>query len=119
MDMNALVQNASVTLVAVAWKVAGAAALFLVGRWLIMFALKVFSRALTAHQFDVTLTRYMETALRIVLNVALVVAIRARRAETSGSSDAVRMRLPVAICSCSREARVESAPICRLRESKK
>jgi hypothetical protein len=28
MDVNALIQNASVTLVAVAWKVAGAAALF-------------------------------------------------------------------------------------------
>ena len=75
MDVNALVQNASVTLVAAAWKVAGAAALFLVGRWLISFAMKLLNRALATHDFDVTLTRYLETALRIVLNAALIVAI--------------------------------------------
>jgi small conductance mechanosensitive channel len=75
MDVNALVQNASVTLVAAAWKVAGAAALFLVGRWLISFALKLIHRALATHDFDVTLTKYMQTALRIVLNVALIVAL--------------------------------------------
>ncbi|HEU4927275.1 MAG TPA: hypothetical protein VFT24_09515 [Vicinamibacterales bacterium] len=68
MDVNALVQNASVTLVAAAWKVAGAAALFLVGRWLISFAMKLLNRALATHHFDVTLTKYMQTALRIVLN---------------------------------------------------
>ena len=75
MDVNALVQNASGTLVAVAWKVAGAAALFLVGRWLISFAMKLLNRALATHNFDVTLTKYMQTALRIVLNVALIVAL--------------------------------------------
>jgi small conductance mechanosensitive channel len=75
MDVNALVQSASVVLVAAAWKVAGAIALWLVGRWLISFALKLFTRSLAAQQMDVTLTRYMETALRVLLNVALVVAI--------------------------------------------
>ena len=35
MDINAFVQSAAVTLTAVAWKVAGALALWLVGRWLI------------------------------------------------------------------------------------
>ena len=75
MDLNALLQNASTTLVAVAWKLAGAAALFLVGRWLISFALRLINRALATHDFDVTLTKYMTTALRIVLNVALIVAL--------------------------------------------
>ena len=75
MDVNALIQNASVTLVAVAWKVAGAAALFLVGRWLIAFALRLIARAMTVQKFDVTLTRYLQTAVSIVLNVALIVAI--------------------------------------------
>jgi len=75
MDVNALIQNASVTLVAVAWKVAGAAALFLVGRWLISFALELLSRAVSKHEFDVTLMRYLQTALRIVLNMALIVAL--------------------------------------------
>jgi len=75
MDVNALVQSASVVLVAAAWKVAGAFALWLVGRWLISLARKLFTRAMAAQQLDVTLTRYMETALGVVLNVALIVAI--------------------------------------------
>jgi small conductance mechanosensitive channel len=75
MDVNAIVQSATVTLMAVAWKVLGALALWLVGRWLIAFALRMLGRALAKQQFDTTLTRYMQTALRILLNVALVVAI--------------------------------------------
>jgi small conductance mechanosensitive channel len=75
MDVNAMVQSTSVILVAVAWKVAGAVALWLVGRWLISFALRLIDRALAKQQFDVTLSRYMQTALKILLNVALVVAL--------------------------------------------
>jgi small conductance mechanosensitive channel len=59
MDFNALIQSTSVTLVAVAWKVAGAVALWLVGRWLISFALRTVGRAFNSQR----------------LNVALVVAI--------------------------------------------
>jgi small conductance mechanosensitive channel len=75
MDVNALIQSAGVTLVAVAWKVAGAAALWLIGRWLISFALRMLGRTLAQQKFDVTLTRYLQTTLSILLNVALVVAI--------------------------------------------
>ena len=75
MDMNALVQSAAATLVAVAWKVVGALALWLVGRWLISLALGMIGRALAHQQFDVTLTRYLQTALSILLNVALIVAL--------------------------------------------
>jgi small conductance mechanosensitive channel len=75
MDVNTLVQSASVVLVAAAWKIAGAIALWLVGRWLISFAVKLCTRALAGQQLDVTLTRYTDTALRVLLNVALIVAI--------------------------------------------
>lgn len=75
MDVNALVQNASATLMAVGWKLAGAFALWLIGRWLIGFALRLLGRALASQHFDETLARYMQTALRILLNVALIVAI--------------------------------------------
>ncbi len=75
MDVNALVQSASTTLLAAAWKVAGAVALWLVGRWFISLALGLVRRAFARERFDVTLTRYMQTALRILLNVALLVAI--------------------------------------------
>jgi small conductance mechanosensitive channel len=75
MDLNGVVQNASATLMAVGWKLLGAAALWLAGRWLIGFALTLLGRTLASHQFDVTLSRYMQTGVRILLNVALLVAI--------------------------------------------
>ncbi len=75
MDVNAVMQTTTATLVAVAWKVAGAVVLWLAGRWLIGFALRLVGRACERQQFDVTLARYMQTALGILLNVALAVAI--------------------------------------------
>lgn len=75
MDLNTFIQSASVTLIAVAWKVAGAFVLWLVGRWLIAFAIRMLGRALSRQQFDVTLSRYLQTGLSVVLNIALLVAI--------------------------------------------
>jgi small conductance mechanosensitive channel len=75
MDMNALMASATATLVAVGWKIAGALLLWLVGRWLIGFAIRLVSRALQNQRFDATLSRYLQTGLSVVLNVALIVAI--------------------------------------------
>src|SRR5262245_47792296 len=75
MDLDALVRSASATLMAVGWKVVGAVVLWLAGRWLIDFALRLMGQAFTRQRVDTTLTRYMQTALSILLNVALVVAI--------------------------------------------
>jgi small conductance mechanosensitive channel len=76
MDLNDVVQRAAPVLVAAAWKVAGAIALWILGRVLISFALRMVERALGRQQnFDVTLSRYVQTALSILLNVALVVAV--------------------------------------------
>jgi small conductance mechanosensitive channel len=75
MDMKAIAENARSTLIAVGWKVAGALVLWLVGRWLIALAVRMLSRALGGQRFDPTLTRYFETGLAVLLNVALLVAI--------------------------------------------
>jgi small conductance mechanosensitive channel len=75
MDVNAFAAGASVALTAAAWKVAGAAALWFLGRWLISFALSMLGRAAARQNLDVTLTRYVQTALRILLNIALIVAV--------------------------------------------
>jgi small conductance mechanosensitive channel len=75
MDVNALAAGATATLVAVAWKVAGALVLWIIGRWLIGVAVRMLSRALSQQQFDSTLTRYLQTGLSVLLNVALIVAI--------------------------------------------
>ena len=75
MDANAFVQSATATLVAVAWKIVGALVLWLVGRWLIGLASRLVGRALAREQFDLTVTRYLQTGLKVILNVALIVAI--------------------------------------------
>jgi small conductance mechanosensitive channel len=75
MDVNAITQAATATLVAVAWKILGAAILWMVGRWLVNFSVRLLGRALSRQSFDATLSRYLMTSLSVVLNVALVVAI--------------------------------------------
>ena len=75
MEMNALVASATATLIAVAWKVAGALVLWLAGRWLIGFAVRMLSRALAGQRFDATLSRYLQTGLSVLLNAILIVAM--------------------------------------------
>jgi small conductance mechanosensitive channel len=75
MDINALTQQAIATLTFVAWKVLGALVLWLVGRWLIAFALRVLTRTLSRQSFDQTLVRYLRTGISALLNVVLIVAI--------------------------------------------
>src|SRR3954462_1669540 len=75
MDFNGLTQAAAATLMAAAWKIAGAAILWLVGRWLIRFAQRLVTTALARQGVDATLSRYLHTGLEVVLNVALIVAI--------------------------------------------
>jgi small conductance mechanosensitive channel len=75
MDVNLLVQNAATTLMAAAWKIAGAFVLWFIGRRLIAFATRTLGRALTKQEFDLTITRYLQTGLSVILNVALLVAI--------------------------------------------
>jgi small conductance mechanosensitive channel len=63
------------TITAVALKVAGAFILYMIGRWLIGFAIGVLGRVLTARNFDPTLQRYIANILAVTLNIVLVVAI--------------------------------------------
>ena len=68
MNINTFVESAVVTLTAVAWKVAGAFALWLVGRWLIAIALRMLRNALARQVVDATLARYAQTGLSVLLN---------------------------------------------------
>lgn len=71
--MDWTVLTASIT--AVGLKIVGALALYMVGRWLIGFAIAMLQRVLTARNFDPTLQRYIASILGVVLNIVLVVAI--------------------------------------------
>lgn len=75
MPSTALIESAKVTLLALAWKVAGALVLWIVGRWLISLAVRLLTRALDRQDFDATLSRYLQTGLSMVLNIALIVAV--------------------------------------------
>src|SRR4051794_33216061 len=75
MDLGVMTAATAATLTALAWKIAGAVVLWLIGRWLIKFTLRLLGNALSRQQFDVTLTRYLQTGMSIVLNIALVIAL--------------------------------------------
>jgi small conductance mechanosensitive channel len=75
MDINAVVQSSAAALLAAGWKLAGALALWLAGRWLISLGLRLLARECARQQIDVTLAGYLDTALKILLNIALLVAI--------------------------------------------
>jgi small conductance mechanosensitive channel len=75
MNVNAVTAASVAILTAVVWKLAGALVLWLAGRWLIGFGLRLLTRALSREHVDATLSRYLEKGLGIVLNFALIVAI--------------------------------------------
>ncbi|MEY2884542.1 MAG: hypothetical protein RL490_2266 [Pseudomonadota bacterium] len=75
MDMTNWMATAVPIITAVGLKIIGAILLYMVGRWLISFAVNVLSRVLTARNFDPTLQRYIANILGVILNIVLVVAI--------------------------------------------
>lgn len=73
--MNTTIQTGLTLLTAFGLKVLGAIVLWFVGRWLIRFALKIMGRALDRQSLDRTLVVYIQSALGILLNVVLIVAL--------------------------------------------
>ncbi|OBV09831.1 mechanosensitive ion channel family protein [Erythrobacter dokdonensis] len=65
----------SAAMTSAALQIAAGFALYMIGRWLISFAIGVLGRVLTARNFDPTLQRYIASILSVVLNIVLVVAI--------------------------------------------
>ncbi|WP_210417544.1 mechanosensitive ion channel family protein [Novosphingobium sp. EMRT-2] len=75
MDLSALWASAAPLLTEGAIKIGAAFVLYMVGRWLIGFAIHALSAVLTKRNFDATLQRYIANMLAVVLNILLVVAI--------------------------------------------
>lgn len=73
--MDALMQAGWTTLIALGIRVLEALALWIVGRWLIGFAIKLIGRGMTRQKIDPTLIRYIQNAVAAILNIVLVVAI--------------------------------------------
>jgi small conductance mechanosensitive channel len=73
--MNSLVQSGWTMAIALGIRVLEALALWIIGRWLIGFALRIIGRGMTRQKIDPTLIRYMQNAVGAVLNIVLVIAI--------------------------------------------
>ncbi|HEX8816357.1 MAG TPA: mechanosensitive ion channel family protein [Terriglobales bacterium] len=74
-NINQWAQQGYGLLLALGIKVVEAIALWVVGRWLINFSVKLISRAMTRQKIDPTLIRYMNNTVVAILNIVLVVAI--------------------------------------------
>ena len=66
---------ARVYLIPTAWKLLGAAALWVVGSWVIKLVRGALTRFLTLRQFDATLATYLEASAGILLQVLLFIAV--------------------------------------------
>ena len=75
MDVNKTMQTIVDVAILVGFKVVGAIVFYLVGRWLISFAIRLVSSALERQKVDPTLLRYIGTIISVTLNIILVVAI--------------------------------------------
>jgi small conductance mechanosensitive channel len=75
MDIEKALQTVADVGIQVGFRVIGAIIFYLIGRWLISFAIRLVSSALERQKVDPTLLRYIGTVISVTLNVILVVAI--------------------------------------------
>jgi small conductance mechanosensitive channel len=75
MDFQKIIDTVSAQLITFGLKVAGAIAVWVVGRWLIGLTVRLLASALTRQQVDPTLMRYIGNIVNVALNIVLVVAI--------------------------------------------
>ena len=74
-NLSPITQTVTTMLTAVGLKILGAIAIWIIGRWLIAFALRLIGGPLTKQRIDPTLARYIQSTTAVLLNIVLVVAI--------------------------------------------
>ncbi len=75
MDLGNIVKIVETTLTGVGLHVLGAIALYIVGRWLIGFAVRLVQKALSRQNIEPTLLRFLGNTIAVILNITLVIAI--------------------------------------------
>lgn len=75
MDTNLILQNITNVAVRVGFMVLAALAIWIIGRWLIRFVVRLVSRALTKRLVEPTIVSYVGSVVTVMLNIFLVVAI--------------------------------------------
>jgi small conductance mechanosensitive channel len=75
MDLNQIIETVTTIAIAFGLKALGAIVVWVVGRYLISFAVRLVSNALERQRVDPTALRYVGTVISVTLNIVLVVAI--------------------------------------------
>src|SRR5450432_2346623 len=75
MNVDAILTVVEGTITGVGLRVVGAIVLYIVGRWLISFAVGLVQKGLARQKFDPTLLRFIGNTISVVLNITLVIAI--------------------------------------------
>jgi small conductance mechanosensitive channel len=75
MDINIVTQNFVAIATQLGLKVLGAIALWIIGRWLIQFVVRVTQRALAKQNLDATVISYVGSTVAVLLKIMLVIAI--------------------------------------------
>lgn len=75
MDTNLILQNITNVALRVGFMVLGALAIWIVGRWLIRFSVRLISKALTKRLTEPTIITYVGSIVTVMLNILLVIAI--------------------------------------------
>lgn len=75
MEPNQILHTLFDSVTKVGLRALGALVLWIVGRWLIGFALNLMSRSMTSQKVDATIIGYLRSAVGVLLNIALIVAI--------------------------------------------
>ncbi|HXW62101.1 MAG TPA: mechanosensitive ion channel family protein [Candidatus Acidoferrales bacterium] len=74
-NLSHLAQQGYGLLLALGIRIVEALALWIVGRWLIGFSVRLIARVMTRQKVDPTLIRYINNTVAAILNIVLVVAI--------------------------------------------
>jgi small conductance mechanosensitive channel len=75
MDWNNVIKVVQNTITGVGLQVVGAIFLYIVGRWLISFAVGLVRKGLSRQKLEPTLLRFIGNTISVVLNITLVIAI--------------------------------------------
>jgi len=75
MDKAALLASLNTTLMSIGWKLLGALLLWIAGRMLIRFAMRLLGGGMRAQGIEATIIRYVQNTVNVLLTIILVIAI--------------------------------------------
>jgi small conductance mechanosensitive channel len=75
MDWSNILKVIENTMTGVGLQVLGAIVLYIIGRWLISFAVGLVQKGLTQQKLEPTLLRFIGSTISVILNITLVIAI--------------------------------------------